>query len=88
MPLSVIGIDTEGNTVCSLVCGKHSDIYSRAIEGMAEIFDLNVKLINVDQSLERNYPAGNYLKHMAVRFCPQLCKDEWVKEELRSVVKL
>ena len=89
MPLSVVGIDAEGNTVCSLVCGKHSDIYSRAIEGMSEIFGLNVKLINVDQFIERNYPAGsNFLKHMAVRFCPQLCKGEWVKEELRSIVKL
>jgi hypothetical protein len=89
VPLSVVGIDPDGNTVCSLACGKHSDIYSRAIEGMAEIFDLDVELINVDQSLERNYSAGsNYLKHMAVRFCPQLCKDEWIKEELRSVVKL
>lgn len=89
VPLSVVGIDAAGNTICSLVCGKHSDIYSRAIEGMAEIFDLNVELINVDQLIERNYPAGsNYLKHMAVRFCPQLCKNEWVTEELRSIVKL
>lgn len=89
-PLSVIGIDKKGNTVCSLVCGKHSDIYSRAIQGVSEIFNLEVELINVDQLVAANRPKGsvNYLKFMAMRFCfcPQLF-NSWFIEDLRSIMQ-
>lgn len=89
LPLAVVGIDQEGNTICSLVSGKHSDIYNRAIEGIAEIFGLEVELVNVDLSVEHSHFAGsgNYLRHMAVRYCPQLCKNEWITAAVRSVVK-
>lgn len=88
-PLSVIGIDNKGNTVCLLVCGKHSDIYSRAIQGMSEIFNLEVELINVDQLVAVNRPKGgvnNYLKFMAMRFCPQLFSS-WFIEDLRFIMQ-
>lgn len=89
LPLAVVGIDQEGNTICLLVSGKYSDIYNRAIEGIAEIFGLEVELLNVDLSIERSHFAGsgNYLKHMAVRYCPLLCKNEWITAEVRSAVK-
>lgn len=89
VPLAVVGIDQEGNTVCSLVSGKYGDIYNRAIEGIAEIFGLEVELVNVDHSLERSHFTGsrNYLRHMAIRYCPQLCKNEWITAAIRSAIK-
>ncbi|SDF26008.1 hypothetical protein [Sporolituus thermophilus] len=47
-PFTIIGTDSNGNIVCCLAYGSYGGIYCRAVQGIAQIFSVDIKLINVD----------------------------------------
>lgn len=47
-PLKVIGKDETGDIICCVVHGRHGPMYHRAITGIADLFALDAKVIDVD----------------------------------------
>ena len=45
----IIGADGDGNMVCTLATGRYGLVYHRALSGIAELFHLPVKFVDVDQ---------------------------------------
>ena len=52
----IIGADRDGNMVCALATGCHEQLYTRVLCGIGEIFSLPVRVIPVDQLVNRHYP--------------------------------
>lgn len=48
-PMKIVGIDNLGHKICCLVHGKYGEMYDRALSGIADIFQLDRRIIDVDQ---------------------------------------
>lgn len=47
-PFTIIGTDSNGNIVCCLAYGHYGGVYCRALQGIAQIFSVDIELIDVD----------------------------------------
>ena len=82
LPLSVIGIDRYGNMVCALVTGRYGAVYQRAIEGIADIFDIEVTVIDIDKLVFNSLPIMSllYLKLALSRAFPRYCGSAFIND--------
>lgn len=73
-PLTVMGIDKRGNTVCCLAYGRYRTVYLRAVKGISHMFHIHLCLIDVYTLLLTNGKMNLTLK-IKIRlanFCPEL----------------
>lgn len=78
------GVDTSGNIVCCLVTGATSDIYRRAIQGIGQIFQVDIILVDVDRLCALS-DCGGVLKILGKWF-PGMFEPYFV-EQMNKVMK-
>lgn len=91
LPFTLMGRDKLGNVVCCLVYGRYHMVYERAITGISHIFNLDVRLVDVDKLLftENRVNLSFRAKLLLVRFFPGLFPDylTQVKQKLFPALK-
>ena len=82
LPLSIIGIDRHGHMVCALVTGRYGAVYQRAIEGVADIFDIEVAVIDIDKLVFKSLPIMSmlYLKLVLSRAFPRYWGSAFIND--------
>lgn len=52
-PLFVAGMDRRGAVVCSLAHGRRRELYSRTMEGLSELFGINLVRLDLDGAISK-----------------------------------
>lgn len=73
--LTIWGTDRKTNVVCSLVTGKYGSLYVRVIKGLAQIFGIDVMIIDMDCLIERRL---NFLTRLVAKFLPGSWLFTWL----------
>lgn len=88
VPLSVVGVDSKGHIICGLITGRHGDIFERALLGIAELFDIHLSVINVDQLVLNCIAPWSifYIKLAIANYYPGY-QGKFFDTELRPILK-
>lgn len=73
--LMVWGTDNAANVVCCLVPGRYGDLYTRAINSMAQVFGIDLRIIDIDKLVDRHL---NWLEKVIIKYCPNSPLFTWV----------
>lgn len=78
------GVDASDNIICYLVTGAASDIYRRAIQGIGQIFKVDIILVDVDRLCALS-DCGGVIKFLAKWF-PGMFKP-YFEKQMNKVIK-
>lgn len=71
-PFQVVGHDSDGNIICSLVHGRHAGLYRRVLEGAAAIFEVQARWVSVDSLLSPEHVGRTkLLSALLAKYLPE-----------------